>query len=214
MAFFSVYAYLGVKVVALIFGVYFWKKLDLGYKVLLAQVLFAFIAEAAGKILSVKYYPNAWVFNIYMLIEFLLLSIAASLFITRFKKIVIVIISCFVIAWVLQAYNSGLTKLFNWLFVLSSLGITVMYAAILFMHGMFTKRHFYSDPLFLVCVSIVVFFACIIPLFGLLNYLIKDDIIIAKKLYLINVGASIFRYSLVAIAFYLYGRQAKRAHVA
>lgn len=209
-------AYLSAKVIAVIIGVYNRKILPVQYKILILQVFIAFSAEISGKYLNhIQHSNNSWVFNLYMLAEVILLGIAGKYFINTNKagRLIISILSSFIILWIYFFFSLGITKLFNWFFVLSSLFSVGLYIYIMLHKVLFNKRTIYNNPTFLICLSVIIYFACIIPLFGSIMFLINDNLVIAEKLYLINAFANILRYALVAIAFYLYARQAKRAYV-
>lgn len=208
--------YVIAKIAGIVIGLYNYKIFPLQYRILVQQVTIALIAELLGKYLNVNgYNNNSWVFNIYMLIEFVLICIAGIYFISRSsaKDIVKVVLIAFVLLWFLYWHLSSIGTLFNWFFVLSSLFSVMLYAYIMLTETLFRKKNVYDNPIFIISSSVILYFACTIPLFGAIKLLIDDNVATANQLYLINAFANILRYSLVAIAFYLYGRQAKRAYV-
>lgn len=209
-------AYVSAKCVAIIIGFYYRKTLPYQYRLLVWQVIIALIAEVLGKYLNLIHHSNnSWVFNIYMLAEVILIGWAGSFFIDNksTQSLIKTSVCGFILLWIYYYYSLGISNLFNWFFVLSSLFSVGVYTYIILRRVLFSGN-IYSNPVFLICISIIIYFACVIPLFGTIKFLIKDNAVIAEKLYLINAFANVLRYALVAIAFYLYGRQAKRAHVA
>ena len=64
-----------VIVLCIIAGVSSWKNLILPYRLILVQVVIALIFESLGVYLSIiLHLSNSWLFNIYMLLELLLLG--------------------------------------------------------------------------------------------------------------------------------------------
>lgn len=202
-------------IIALVVGLFVVHKLSIPYCVFLLQVLTALIFESIGTYIGLlSKQNNTWVFNIYMLLEMVLLGIAGSLFLERSIRVYpLFVFGIMLILWMVNAFISDFDKLFNWFFVSSSALIIVLYVFILFKNLLFKKKRLFKEPLFYLCFSSILYFASVIPLFGLINYLIIDNITIATQLFYINISLVILRYTLIAIAFYLYGSQAKRGYV-
>lgn len=202
-------------IIALVVGLFLFQRLSILYRVFLLQVLTALIFESMGAYIGLfSKQNNTWIFNIYMLIEMTLLGIAGSFLLD--KSIRIYTLSAFGIMqllWIINALIGDFDKLFNWFFVSSSALIVILFVFILFRNVLFKKKHLLIESVFYLCFSSILYFASVIPLFGLLNFLIEDNIAIATKLFYINISLNILRYILIAIAFYLYGSQAKRGYV-
>ena len=75
---------------------------------------------------------------------------------------------------------------------------------------LFKAKEIYKQPMFVLCLSMIIYFGGIIPLFGTLNLLNRDYPILAKKLFYINKGLVGLRYALVALTFWLCARENKR----
>lgn len=205
-----------VIVLCIIAGVSSWKNLILPYRLILVQVVIALIFESLGVYLSIiLHLSNSWLFNIYMLLELLLLGMSGTYFIDiKYKKLVFSGVVAGTFFWIVNLFQNPFNKLYNWSYIASATVIIGIYLGVLFTVVLFRTKRILSHPLFYLCGSFILYFASVIPLFGLLNYLINDDLPMANKLFYINVSLNVFRYVMIAIAFYLYGRQAKRAHVA
>ncbi len=205
------------ELLAILAGLYCWKLLSLPYRLLLIQVVLALIIEITGWAIN-KYLHinNLWLFNIYAIIEVWLLGLACSMFITvrKIEKLIWFLLPLITICWIVSVFVNGFFEFNNWIVVAIAIFYVVFYIAALFSSSIFGQKKALAQPLFLVAIAIIIYYATIIPLFGLMNHLVKDNLHTANKLFKINAVAAILRYTLVSIAFYLYGRQAKRAHVA
>jgi len=209
--------YVGVvQVIALIFGLFLSKRLNTFYLLFLLQLILAVLFEAYGYYISVvlgEY--NLWLFNIYILLEISLLTLAYTVLsknkITNiFAAISLVMLVAF---WVYSIYNYGINTLANIFYISGCILLVVLYFHLLFALVIFNSHKILKNPLFWICSSVLIYFGCFIPYKGIENRMISNDIDLAKRLFDINLGLNIIRYSLVAVAFHLYGTQAKRGYV-
>src|SRR5690606_20503238 len=158
---------------------------------------------------------NAWLFNIYGLAQISFLVWAGMIFISvqRYKNIIRLLFFCILVVWIWSVLNGNLNIFFNWFFVLSAILIVFVYGIVLIDKTVFKTQRIFAQPLFLVCISFIIYFGSPIPVLGVLNTMVSDNIAIARGLFSINKIAGIVCYSLIAIAFYLYGQQARRGYV-
>lgn len=206
-----------LELLAIIAGLACWKVLSVPYRFVLAQVVLALVVEITGwginKYLHVN---NLWLFNIYIVIEVWLLGLACSMLIPvrKIKNLIKVLLPLITVGWIAGIIIRGFFEFNNWIVVAIAVFYVFFYLIALFSSSIFGSKRVLVQPLFLMAIAIVIYYATIIPLFGLMNHLVKDNLYTAGKLFKINAFAAILRYALVAAAFYLYGKQAKRAHVA
>lgn len=209
--------YVGVvQVIALIIGLYFSKRLNGLYLFFLLQLILAVVFEAYGFYINIvlgKY--NLWLFNIYILLEISLLTLAYTVLsknkITNiFTAISLVML---VVFWFYSIYNNGIDTLANIFYISGCILLVVLYFHLLFTQVIFNSHKILKNPLFWVCSSVLIYFGCFIPYKGIENRMLSNDIDLAKRLFDINLALNIIRYSLVAVAFYLYGSHAKRGYV-
>ncbi|MBW7914168.1 MAG: hypothetical protein H3C54_10860 [Taibaiella sp.] len=205
------------ELLAIMAGLYCWKELSLPYRFLLVQVVLAIIFEITGwAINKFLFVNNLWLFNIYVIIEVWLLGLVCSMFITtkKIKTLIRLLLVLITIGWIAGVIVKGFFEFNNWVVVAMAIFCVVFYMIALFNSSIFGHKKVLAQPFFLVAIAIIIYYATIIPLIGLMNQLVRDNLYIANRLFKINASVAILRYALIAIAFYLYGRQAKRAHVA
>lgn len=205
-----------IQIIAITVGLLYWKSLILSYRLIIGQVGMALLCQIGARYLAVELQQNnAWVFNIYLLVEVYLLTFSAFFILKNehAKKIILMSLVVITAHWLYALGNNDFFSLFNWFFVFSAFFIVVIYTVVLFNKAVFQSQKILLHPLFILCIAHIIYFACIIPLFGILNNLFINDMVAAQKLYVINHVVNFLRYSLVAVAFYLYGSQAKRGYV-
>ncbi len=204
-----------VKLIPILVGLYYWTVLKRPYRLIFIQTLTALLVEGLGRYIVVGLKQgNGWLFNLYALVDMLFLVTIAMLFFNNklLKKVTFVLLLILVLVWsanMLADYSSFSTTYL----ILSSLLTVALYVFVLLENLLFKSQKLIFQPLFLISISIVIYYASIIPLFGVWNQLQRSDPTTAKGLYYINEFANILRYLLVAIAFYLCGCQAKKAYV-
>ncbi len=203
---------LSIKIVACLLGVFSFGKLPLHYKLLLLQTLIALFVEVLGYWLGeVLAQNNLWLFNIYALIELWIIGsigILLTLSVTG-KKLQLITMSLMTVYWCVIAFIKGLDELLSQFIFVLAIFFIIMYIYILNRNSVFNKEKVISQPVFLFSISIILYYVTIVPLFGLLNYLVENDITTAKSLFSINQFANYFRYSLTGLVFYLCARQVK-----
>lgn len=204
------------ELLAILSGVYVWKKLELPYKLLVIQVVLALCTELLGWAIGFLLHENnMWVYNIYIIVEVWLLGAVCSLLIrnTTARIAIKILLPTITLFWATSCYLKSIFVFNNWTVIIISIFYLIFFIIVLYDNSIFNKKKLFTQPIFLVSISIIIYYSTIIPLFGLVNYLVEKDVHMAGRLYFINQGASTFRYTLIAIAFYLYGKQAKREHV-
>lgn len=204
-----------VKLLVILLGFMYWNKFSIPYKLLTIQCLVVFLVEAWGKYLNTTTgQNNVSIFNGYSLVELWLLGyIGLELIPIKSKKFFVYALVLLTVFWMYNLSSYGPTQFFNWYFVLHCFFLLILYTTVLFTKAMFNRKVLWKQPLFLICLSLIVYYACTIPLFGTINYLVQSNMKMAANLFYISHIINILRYFLIAIAFYLYGSQAKMGYV-
>lgn len=208
-----VYPVIATKVLVIIIGCLYYKKLTAPYKIIFFHLVFAFFTEALGICLTLIEQPNnVWLFNIYLIVELWMIGWAGQMFLQRqdIKKYIKWILCAFTIYWIINWVKHTEGYLLNTFSVLSSFFLVALYVLVFFSNLSFTRQNMFSNPLFYICVSCLLYFACFIPLLGLFNYLAQTNKKMASNLYAINLALNYIRYGLVGVAFYLCGTQAQK----
>lgn len=201
-----------VKVIALIIGLVRFRFLSKPYKLFLLQIFVAIIVESYGRYLVVKIHaPNLWLFNIYMIIEFLLISSAGILLNRKYKDFFISMVVCGIAVWSIEIFRQGIFVLANWFYLSASFLIVLIYLGILLQsRTIFNSNKIASQPLFWLCLSTLIFFCCYLPYKGLENIILTEYPTIAKDMFKINLGLNVIRYPLIGLSFYLLGYQSQK----
>lgn len=207
---------LSIELLAILIGIYYWQVLSIPYRLFWLQVLLSCSNEFVAWMIQHYWgFNNVPLFNVYAIVEMLLLGTACRLLFTRssLKKFLNIGLFAVSIYWLAVVIIDGITLFNNHVFVAIALFNVIYFFCLLIDNSIFNKKELYKQPLFLIAVASILYFATVIPFFGLMNYLTNSDMTLAIKLFKINISAAILRYSLVAAAFYLYARQAKKAYV-
>lgn len=123
------------------------------------------LAETYGKAFWIMYHqPNSWIFNIYMIIEFALYCAAAAYYLPAFiRRLLPYIVGLQAIVWLTQIVRFSIFQFANFSLVVGSLILTVLYMVILVTQTMHATRALVKNPLFWLCISVVLYYACDIP---------------------------------------------------
>lgn len=199
------------ELIAITIGLKYWRRLKLGYRVALVQVIIACIVEVTGRMLSVFHLgTNAWLFNIYALIETIIFLWMFGIFSGHpyTNKVLIVVAVIMPSGWFIAIATNGIFLFSNWYVIAESLLAIVLFILLLISKSVFSKSQLFTQPLFLLCIAIIIYYASVIPLFGVLNHLVEVDSKLAGNLFYINKIAASIRYALTGTALYLHGRNA------
>lgn len=201
------------ELITIILGIGSWHKLPLPYKLIVTQVVIAFCVEATGLYIVKQYHANnLWLYSIYLLCEIWLILLAGRSFTSsqKARKLTIATVVSLTVFWIYKIISFGYDKFLTQVMLLYFVATTILYLHVAFNNAVFSGKKIVQQPLFLICVSMILCSAVPIPYFGMVNYLNEVDIQLSHTLFNINHVASIIRYWLVALAIYLYIRQAKR----
>src|SRR5687768_5074155 len=99
------------KVLALVLGIYYFKKLTFPYRLLLLQVLMALVCEVYGYYIGyIQHQNNIWLLNFYILFEAWLLTAVGTQFLKKsaYKKVFPGIMALFSFLWIGELVTNGL----------------------------------------------------------------------------------------------------------
>jgi hypothetical protein len=176
------------KIFALAIGVYLFRLLPIPYKLILAQVAIAFTCEITGYFLSFGKTPNGWVFNFFYLPAEIWLTGTAAFFLCKRKGLKTTIPFLLLIATLCLAismYFNGINNLSHWGILSIGIVLIIVYLNILVDSALSSTATF-KQPAFWISLSVIVYFSCIIPYFGLYKYLINYSPGLLRKLFNIN----------------------------
>lgn len=201
------------KIISLLVGVFVFRYLPISYRLIFAQVFLALISECLGELLIKFHRYNSWVFNLHNLADMWLTGGAAMLLLGKsaFRRSIPYLLTFLTGIWAINIYNIGFYYLATWFFVSSCILLVLLYIAVLFNKSLFTNKKIIQEPATWLSMSVILYFGCNVPYFGLYNYLIAHNYASVEKLWFINLSLDFLRYPLIAIAFFLMARQKIRA---
>lgn len=177
------------------------------YQIIVAGIILAvsFIPLEFTEKLGIQSNNNLWAFNLYILIESILLSIALRLLIKgRSPKIYwITGISFVLLILFVQCYNSGIGKFYNYAAMAEGIYIVSLLLIIFFQNSVSEEPDGQSRIEFWPMLGLLVYFAGYSPYMGMFNYLNENHAELSSQLYYIFViGLSQVRYLLLVIGFW------------
>lgn len=195
--------------IACVFGIISYNYNGIFLRAIFYMTFFSLVVEVTGETLGIMYRSNIWLFNLYLLPNTLLTGIAGTYLFNKVLNKYLIRIGLLIwsIFWFIQLYTNGIAIFANRAFLFGGLLLIVVYLVSL--KNLFVSTTvFYKQPEFWVAIAVIVYYACNIPSFGLINYLISHHDFAATNLYYINNILSIFYYSLISYSFYLCRKQA------
>ena len=203
------------KIAAIFIGILHWRFLLKPYRYAVLQVFLILLVELIGYYLDhVKHLNNIFLFNFYNLIEAWLLAFIGMKFLSvKFRNAILYALVLLTLYWIYCLNSYGIDVFFNWFFVIYCFFIVVLFISVLFTNALFTKKKVIHEPLTLFCIAIVLYYGSTIPLFGIMNYLIKSDVNSAARLFYISHTIEIIRYLLIAFAFHLHATNTQRMYM-
>lgn len=191
---------------ALFFGWITWRRLDKFFRILVLQVSLWSLVYTVGHLITLNQQhhnqpiDNQWLMNIHMIFETGLLLLAAR-FVNRETKNGLLIqlgTLAFVIVYAIQVIYNGFQNYLHYADLTECVVITLVYTPILFTAPIGKK----GRPLRIVCVALLLYFACSIPYVSLMNYLQVHSPKLNSMLYhVISDVLANLRYLLIALAF-------------
>jgi hypothetical protein len=194
---------------AFVIGIATFRRLPIAYKFVVVQLGFAMICEVGGYCVGmIGGHANAWIFNIYMLVEQWVLTIAAMLMVDKGwrRQTMAALLLVGTTVWIADIRTNSIVIFANFSMVTCSIVLTICYLIVLFAKDIMTSVHILRNPDFWLCVAILVYFSADIPFMGLRNYLFSSYPKVADELVNINRLLVKIRYPMTAVSFLLQAR--------
>lgn len=209
------FAYIGFIFFAIICGLIFTKKSShISYKLLLVFLAVTFMNESICLYIKTNRIGSTYIYyNFYYYFRFPVLGIMfLYLFQSKIQKIIIYFF------WLLSIVLFLLNLFYLY-------GLHSLHSSYLLSGGIFTivlcLIHFYNilknskkknplkTPFFAVAIGLFFFFLGMLPFFGIINLLLKKDIIFVSEYLVLIKALSIFLYSVIALDYFIQWKQLK-----
>lgn len=205
------------KIFALIIGVRIFLKLTWQYKLIFCHVFIAMFCEIYGRYIAlVMHEHNVWLFNSYLFVgELLLMGIPAIGLINKkaLKYFGSGLLFISTILWVTSLLQKGLNYFSPVAVISIYASLLIMYFVILFDCTFSSGEKLFTKPNFWLSLSVIIFFCCNIPNYGMYNYLYQNHPALQKSLFNITLILDFIRYPLTGYSFYLLGKQKPEAKI-
>lgn len=187
-------------------GVIFYKDLNKFQKIFLLHAFISLAVELTGVIqkYSLHITNTTAVYNIYILIEFIILFFAAHYYLNAKlnKFVTALIIVTYTTIWTITIKQNGFQTFAAYAFLLGCIILLILFLSALpvFLRQKLTPGR-YANLLLLF--ASFIYLCGNVPLFSFILYLINAHPLIAKKLFAITIIISNARYTLTALSFFL-----------
>ncbi len=192
-------------------GMYHWRKLPVFLRLIFVEVTFSILFDTTGWLLH--YFDienNAGLYNIYWFFNLWFTGMAAwqVLNMPGFKKMALVMLYITTIAGFYFVWAKQFTGLASYFFLSACVVLTFLYLLVLVQFLSVNTQKLFREPVFLLSVTLIIYYACNIPFWAYLNYLNQHQDSLARKLFgIITHPLNVLLYSSIAICFALAGRR-------
>lgn len=199
---------MATEVLAALIAIWMFRVLPTFTKLIAVQVILAGVVEQIGTYLKGQHKTNAWVYDIYLLPEFVLLTLASYFLIPslRRKRILFVLIPIYTIVWAYYRLSPEHPPI-EPLWVTGYIIIMILYLTAIIEMTIVGRD---DRPSLLIAFSLLAYFAGVVPLFSLLSYLASLDKGSVSKVTVINQGLCLVRYGAFIIACILFYRRKRK----
>ncbi len=146
---------------------------------------------------------NTWFYNIYIIINILSWIGVFYVLEQRHAKVVIATAIVYAMLWAGYVIKDGINVLANLPMVYGSAIILVFYFMLLLSIFRWYNGNIKQHPLLWICIATLLYYGCSMPMFILLNYVIRERFELGIHIYKINLFFSIIHSFLLAYSFYL-----------
>lgn len=166
-------------------------------------LILAFVVENSSAALLITDQNNAWLYNLYVPLEFYLLAIMAERILNKRWSTALAAVggAGYAALYLYEVTREGAFDLLDSRSTLLAYAIqTVLYAALLIELAERTTTVLWREQRFWVFLSVFLFMGPVIPYVGMMNEVYQRDAMLANSLFLIVDVLFILRYSAALIA--------------
>ena len=194
-------------------GIYYRRYLPDYLGFILFAVISSLLFDSLGLALRYAHLENnAPVYNIYWFFCLWFMSMAARRLINGdlFKRMMMVTPGVVTVLGIYFVWERNWTGLTNKLYLSVCIALVFSYLLVLMQLLSVNTKKLFREPVFILCITLILYYACNIPFWAYLDYLIHHENSVARKLYgLITHPLNVFMYSSIAYCFVLAARHEK-----
>jgi hypothetical protein len=196
--------------IAVLIAIFYFKILDAPTRIIALQVLIAFGVNIIGYILRLKKINNIPIYNVYLLFDYGLLLLAASKFLKDCvsKRYSTISFGIIIVIWLFEIIRKEPANFVQGTYIVGSFLILIAYLLVFYFAVMKHSQPLWRLPSFWISTAIILFYACNIPNFSMIQYLAyctKENSFLSG---LILDSLNNIRYGFISIGFliHLYNR--------
>jgi hypothetical protein len=146
---------------------------------------------------------NTWIVNVYMLLNFLCWVTVYFTVTKKRRQILLASVISNIILWLVCIVKDGINSFANWPMVYGSIITLILYFSMLLSIFREYNGNVRTFPLLWICVATLLYYGCTVPLFILINYLIRQRPELSVQMFQINQVLSILHSFMLVYSFYL-----------
>lgn len=202
-----------LEVISFMTALWTFKYHNAVFRLFFFNLLFISVLESTGLIVG-HLHPNSWFLftipSLFTIVEIPIIYFCALKLIPShlFQKLMSLGFAFFLLIWIQCAYKTKLLVFPTIPFLSASIFALIIFLTILI--RMIAQDNIFRQPLFYFCLAMIVFYGCIIPYLGVVNYFVTKDNSILIKLVQIIFISNYIRYSLLTVAYIMLARDQKK----
>lgn len=154
-------------------GLLLLRRLPVPFRLLVVQAFLSSSMDVFG-VVAINvfgYHNNQFFFNLYMPLEFLLMLFAVRANLGKhFRLFATISILIFAVSWILALSINGIHQFANQALIVYGILLTIAYFLVL-LRNVQEDRSLYTTGIYFISVSVILYYCCTIPHFGLIHYL-------------------------------------------
>jgi hypothetical protein len=208
------YLYMSTLSICFLISTSFYSSLNKKTKTIWVLVAVTFVVEWVGfynQYLSENHRIKPWLYQAFSLIEAILLGCYFSTLLKKKAtiKLIYVLSLISIIIFILDILKNRFTTLQNFKYYLLPISFYVLFSILYLSELLNSPLDLNSNPNFWIVVGVLFFYSGFFFLSGFINFIAKNDLELAKKLYTLNHLLNIIYYSLITYGFVCQRRLAR-----
>lgn len=202
-----------LEIISFITALWTFRYHNAVFRLFFFNLLFISVLESSGLFVA-HFYPRAnflmAISSLFIIVEIPIIYFCALKLIPShlFQKLMSIGFAVFLFLWVQCAWRTKLLVFPTIPFLYASTFALIIFLTVLM--RMIGQNNIFKQPLFYFCLGMIIFYGCIIPYLGVVNYFVTKDNNILIKLVQIFFVSNYIRYSLLTVAYIMLARDQKK----